>query len=167
VDPFFIGPVTLGEQGKLADLGAKHEKSSAAARIRHCTLSLLQWTVCDEDGKPLFSAEDLAGLMGKSSSSAFLRLQDAVLKFSGLTEESRRELEKKLADRADRRARFRLALELGRTVAELEATLSMPEWIEWLAYFRQESGNPKSATSSWQSQMRTMRLISDLQRTRG
>ena len=92
----FIRPVTLEEQGKLADLGAKHEKSSAAARIKHCTLSLLQWTVCDEDGNPLFTAEDLAGLMTKSSASAFLRLQDAVLKFSGLTEESRRELEKNL-----------------------------------------------------------------------
>jgi hypothetical protein len=92
----FIRPVTLEEQGKLADLGAKHEKSPAAARIKHCTLSLLQWTVCDEEGKPLFTAEDLAGLMGKSSASAFLRLQDAILKFSGLTEESRRELEKNL-----------------------------------------------------------------------
>ncbi len=92
----FIRPVTLEEQGKLADLGAKHEKSSAAIRIRHCTLSLLQWTVCAEDGKPLFTGEDLAGLMSKSSASAFLRLQDAVLKFSGLTEESRRELEKNL-----------------------------------------------------------------------
>lgn len=92
----FIRPVTLEEQGKLADLGVKHEKSSAAIRIRHCTLSLLQWTVCDEDGKQLFTAEDLAGLMSRSSASAFLRLQDAVLKFSGLTEESRRELEKNL-----------------------------------------------------------------------
>ena len=69
---------------------------SAAIRIRHCTLSLLQWTVCDENGNPLFTGEDLAGLMSKSSASAFLRLQDAVLKFSGLTEESRRELEKNL-----------------------------------------------------------------------
>ena len=92
----FIRPVTLEEQGKLADLGAKHEKASAAIRIRHCTLSLLQWTVCDEDGRQLFTAEDLAGLMSKSSASAFLRLQDAVLKYSGLTEESRRELEKNL-----------------------------------------------------------------------
>ena len=92
----FIRPVTLEEQGKLADLGAKHEKSSAAIRIRHCTLSLLQWTVCDEEGKPLFTADDLAGLMTKSSASAFLRLQDAVLRFSGLTEESRREQGKNL-----------------------------------------------------------------------
>jgi hypothetical protein len=92
----FIRPVTLEEQGKLADLGAKHEKSSAAVRIKHCTLSLPQWTVCDEEGKHLFTAEDLGGLMSKSSASSFLRLQDAVLKFSGLTEESRRELEKNL-----------------------------------------------------------------------
>ena len=92
----FIRPATLEEQGKLADLGAKHEKSPAAARIKHCTLSLLQWTVCNEEGKPLFTAEDLAGLMSKSSANAFLWLQDAILKFSGLTEESRRELEKNL-----------------------------------------------------------------------
>jgi len=92
----FIRPVTLEEQGKLADLGAKHEKSSAAIRIRHCTLSLLKWTVCDEEGKPLFTGDDLAGLMTKSSASAFLRLQDAVLRFSGLTEESRREQGKNL-----------------------------------------------------------------------
>jgi len=57
---------------------------------------LLKWTVCDEEGKPLFTADDLAGLMSKSSASAFLRLQDAVLRFSGLTEESRREQGKNL-----------------------------------------------------------------------
>jgi len=85
----------LGQPG-IAALVAKHEKSSAALRIRHCTLALIQWTVCDEEGKPLFTAEDLGGLMNKSSASAFLRLQDAVLKYSGLTEESRRELEKNL-----------------------------------------------------------------------
>ena len=65
-------------EGKLDDLGARHEKSSAAARIKHCVLSFLQWSVCDGDGKPLFTAEDLAGLMNKSSANAFLRLQDAV-----------------------------------------------------------------------------------------
>ncbi len=120
--------MTLEEQGKLADLGAKHEKSSVAVRIRHCTLSLLQWTVCDEEGKQLFTAEDLTGLMSKSSASAFLRLQDAVLKLSGLTEESRRELETNLADRADRGARFSLALELGPLVGQ-----SNPEAIGFWA----------------------------------
>ncbi len=34
----FIRLVTLEEQGKLADLGLKHEKSSAVARIRHWRL---------------------------------------------------------------------------------------------------------------------------------
>jgi hypothetical protein len=52
-------------------------------------------------------------------------------------------------------------------VAELEATLSMPEWIEWLAYFRHESrGSASKSSSTWQSQLKTMRLISDLQRTK-
>jgi hypothetical protein len=82
-----IRPVTLEEQGKLADLRAKHDKSFAAIRRRHCTPLLLQWSVCDEDGKPLFTGDNLAGLIGKSSSRAFLRLHNAVLKFSGLTEE--------------------------------------------------------------------------------
>lgn len=99
----YIRPVTLAEQGKLADLGARFEKSSAADRIKHCTLTLLQWTVCDEHGIQLFTAQDLVDLMSKpgSPASAFLRLQDAVLKFSGLTEESRKDLEKNLLTSQD------------------------------------------------------------------
>lgn len=42
----------------------------------------------------------------------------------------------------------------------------MPEWIEWLAYFMHESrgGAATASSSTWQSQLKTMRLISDLQR---
>jgi hypothetical protein len=45
----------------------------------------------------------------------------------------------------------------------------MPEWIEWLAWFRHETrgGSAPASSSGWQSQMRTMRLISDLQGIKG
>ena len=91
----FIRPLTIHEQAKLADLGTKYEKSSVVDRMKNCTLRLVQWSVCDEQGNPLFEAADLEPLMNKAAS-AFLRLQDAILALSGLTEESRKELEKNL-----------------------------------------------------------------------
>ncbi len=91
----FIRPLTIHEQAKLADLGTKYEKSSVVDRMKNCTLRLVQWSVCDEQGNPLFEAGDLEPLMSKAAS-AFLRLQDAILALSGLTEESRKELEKNL-----------------------------------------------------------------------
>ena len=91
----FIRPLTIHEQAKLADLGTKYEKSSVVDRMKNCTLRLVQWSVCDEQGNPLFEAGDLEPLMSKTAS-AFLRLQDAILALSGLTEESRKELEKNL-----------------------------------------------------------------------
>ena len=91
----FICPLTIHEQAKLADLGTKYEKSSVVDRMKNCTLRLVQWSVCDEQGNPLFEAGDLEPLMSKTAS-AFLRLQDAILALSGLTEESRKELEKNL-----------------------------------------------------------------------
>ena len=91
----FIRPLTIHEQAKLADLGTKHEKSSVVDRMKNCTLRLMQWSVCDDRGNPLFEAGDLEPLMSKAAS-AFLRLQDAILALSGLTEESRKELEKNL-----------------------------------------------------------------------
>jgi hypothetical protein len=91
----FIRPLTIHEQAKLADLGTKYEKSSVVDRMKNCTLRLVQWSVCDEQGSPLFEAGDLEPLMSKAAS-AFLRLQDAILALSGLTEESRKELEKNL-----------------------------------------------------------------------
>ena len=51
--------------------------------------------VDDEQGNALFETGDLEPLMSKAAS-AFLRLQDAILALSGLTEESRKELEKNL-----------------------------------------------------------------------
>jgi hypothetical protein len=91
----FIRPLTIHEQAKLADLGTKYEKSSVVDRMKNCTLRLVQWSVCDEQGNSLFEAADLEPLMSKAAS-AFLRLQDAILALSGLTEESRKELEKNL-----------------------------------------------------------------------
>ncbi len=91
----FIRPLTIHEQAKLADLGTKYEKSSVVDRMKNCTLRLVQWSVCDEQGNPLFEAGDLEPLMSKAAS-AFLRLQDSILALSGLTEESRKELEKNL-----------------------------------------------------------------------
>ena len=91
----FIRPLTIHEQAKLADLGTKHEKSSVVDRMKNCTMRLVQWSVCDERGGTMFEAADLEPLMAKSAS-AFLRLQDSILALSGLTEESRRELEKNL-----------------------------------------------------------------------
>ncbi len=91
----FIRPLTIHEQAKLADLGTKYEKASVVERMKNCTMRLVQWSVCDERGNALFETADLEPLMAKSAS-AFLRLQDAILALSGLTEESRRELEKNL-----------------------------------------------------------------------
>jgi hypothetical protein len=91
----FIRPVTLAEQAKLADLGVKYEKGSISVRMKSITLQLVQWAVTDSEGLPLFEAKDIEALMNKSAS-ALLRLQEAILKFSGLTEDSRRELEKNL-----------------------------------------------------------------------
>lgn len=91
----FIRPITLAEQARLADFGVRFEKASFTDRMRNITLRLVQWAVTDADGWPLFDEGDFEALMNKSAS-ALLRLQDAILRFSGLTEESRKELEKNL-----------------------------------------------------------------------
>jgi hypothetical protein len=91
----FIRPVTLKEQAKLADLGVKFEKASTLDRMKNGTLCLIQWTVCDAEGQSLFAPDDVSKLLDKSAS-AFLRLQDEILALSGLTKESREELEKNL-----------------------------------------------------------------------
>ncbi len=72
---------------------------------------------------------------------------------------------KKLAERLERRARFRLAETLGRTVAELEATMTYPEFLEWMAYFREEVGGTP-AEPGWRRMMQSMRLVSELQKAR-
>lgn len=90
-----IRPITLGEQAQLADLGARFEKKSTLERMKNGTLKLIQWSVCDEKGERLFSEEDVSALIDKSAS-AFLRLQDEILSLSGLTKESREEVEKNL-----------------------------------------------------------------------
>jgi len=88
-----VRPITLEEQGKMADLTRKFADANSATKLRECTLPLLLWTVLDIDGNPLFTREDLPKLQ-TSPAAAIMRVQDFVLKFSGLTEESRKELEK-------------------------------------------------------------------------
>ena len=91
----FIRPITLAEQGKLADLGTKWEKATLLEKMRRITMPLIIWVVCDEQGAPLFTADDIDELMNKSAGSVN-RLQDEIIKVSGLTAESRAELEKNL-----------------------------------------------------------------------
>lgn len=91
----YIRPITLEEQGKLADLGAKYEKANNQARLKECTLSLIEWTVVEEDGSPTFTHQEVAQLC-KAQAAAILRIQENVLKISGLTEEARKNLEKNL-----------------------------------------------------------------------
>jgi len=88
-----IRPITLAEQARLADLGSKYEKAGAVERMKNITLRLVQWAVTDEEGRPMFEPKDIEELQNKPAS-IFLRLQEAILSFSGLTEESRKELEK-------------------------------------------------------------------------
>lgn len=91
----FLRPISLTEQGKLADLGSKFEKATLLEKMRRITMPLIVWVVCEESGAPLFSADDIDALMDKSAGS-INRLQEEILKISGLTAESRAELEKNL-----------------------------------------------------------------------
>ena len=94
-DTVFIRPLTVLEHAKLADLGTKYEKGSNVDRMKNGTMRLVQWSVCDEQGNQLFETADIEALMNKPTS-AFLRLQDEILALSGMTGESRKELEKNL-----------------------------------------------------------------------
>jgi len=91
----YIRPITLAEQAKLADLGVKFEKALVAAKMKGVMLPLIQWAVVDAHGDQFFNAADLDALMNLPASSV-LRLQDEILAYSGLTKESREELEKNL-----------------------------------------------------------------------
>lgn len=90
-----IRPLTLAEQAKIADLGTKYDKSLVVAKAKGIMLPLIQWAVVDDDGNALFDNQDIDALMNKSAS-ALLRLQEEILAYSGLTKESREELEKNL-----------------------------------------------------------------------
>jgi hypothetical protein len=90
----WIRPVTLQEQGRLADAGHKFEKADPSARLKGTTVKLIIWVVSsDADGTLLFS-EDQVPQIVKQPASVFLRLQDEILKLSGLTEDSRAAIEK-------------------------------------------------------------------------
>jgi hypothetical protein len=95
-----IRPLTLAEQTRLAELGTKFEKANTAARVKSITLQVIKWSVTDADGVALFDDSDL-DLLLQSDASAIMSLQDAIIRYSGLTEESRRELEKNLLNQAD------------------------------------------------------------------
>ena len=89
----WIRPVTLGEQGKLANAGVKFEKADPSARLKGTTVALIIWVVSDENGNPMFAESDIPALMNQPAT-IFLKLQDAILELSGLTEASRAEIAK-------------------------------------------------------------------------
>jgi hypothetical protein len=95
----YIRPLTVAEQTKLAELGTKYEKANTSARIKSITLQVIKWSVTDADGAALFEDGDLDSLL-QSDASAIMSLQDAIVRYSGLTEESRKELEKNLLSQA-------------------------------------------------------------------
>ena len=90
----FLRPVMLEEQGKLADLQEKYKGALAVVRLKQAVLPLLEWAVCDADGAKMFTMDELVALTQKYPARTFLRLQKAIIDLSGLTEESRGELEK-------------------------------------------------------------------------
>jgi hypothetical protein len=101
---------------------------------------------------------------------ACFQLQDAILRFSGLTEESRRNW-KKFAECPGRRTRFALAERLGwRSVAKMETSMCCREYAEWIAYFnseRSEQSTPSNSTGgSRRKQMKVMRVFSEIQKIR-
>lgn len=91
----YLRPITLAEQGKLADLGTKYEKAGLLEKLRRITMQVIVWVTCDSAGAPLFTVDDIDVLMERSAGS-INRLQDEISKISGLTPESRAELEKNL-----------------------------------------------------------------------
>ena len=88
-----IRPITLEEQGKLADLTRKFADANNTVKLREISLSLLLWACCNADGEPLFSKDNIPKLAG-SPAAAIMRIQEQILRISGLTEETRKELEK-------------------------------------------------------------------------
>ncbi len=51
-------------------------------------------------------------------------------------------------------------------MAELEQTLTYPEFLEWIAYFRLESGGGSPSVPQWQKMMQSMRLVTELQKAK-
>jgi len=44
--------------------------------------------------------------------------------------------------------------------------MTYPEFVEWMAYFREEAGGTPAAPG-WRRMMQSMRLVSELQRAKG
>lgn len=93
----YVRPITLAEQGRLMDASASLDAKSTPTYFEKMkvTAKLICWTVCDDNGARVFTEADVAELINRQAS-AIYRLQDAILDFSGLTKESREELEKNL-----------------------------------------------------------------------
>ena len=96
----FIRPLTLAQQAKLADNGIKNEDSTVQVRMKDVMLPLILWSVVDENGDRIFDDSDKEKLMD-TPASALLALQEKILDNSGLTAESRAELEKNLKTAPD------------------------------------------------------------------
>ena len=96
----FIRPLTLAQQAKLADNGIKNEDSTVQVRMKDVMLPLILWSVVDENGDRIFDDSDKEKLMD-TPASALLALQEKILDNSGLTAESRTELEKNLKTAPD------------------------------------------------------------------
>lgn len=92
----YIRPLTLNEQAKLADRGEKFGKQSASSQLKNVMLPTIIWSVVDSDAVPVFDSADTDRLM-ETPASALLRVQDEILRFSGLTAAARADLEKNLS----------------------------------------------------------------------
>lgn len=95
----YVRPLTMAEQTQLAELGEKYRESNALSRIKKITLPVIAWVLVNPDGSQWFDAEkenEAVEQLAKLPASVILTLQDEIIKFSGLTEESREALAKNL-----------------------------------------------------------------------
>ena len=84
-----------------------------------------------------FSEEDEQYLHEEADAAMVDKLSEAILKLSGMVPGATEEAEK-LRERPELKFKFRLALALGRTVAELEETISSDELTQWIAFYNME-----------------------------
>lgn len=90
-----IRPLTLDEQARMADRADRNDKALVIAKAKNVMLPLIMWAIVDEEENPLFDKNDVDRLV-KTPASALLRLQDEIMRLSGLTKEAREEIEKNL-----------------------------------------------------------------------
>ncbi|MFA5388065.1 MAG: hypothetical protein WC322_06825 [Candidatus Paceibacterota bacterium] len=95
----YVRPMTMAEQTQLAELGEKYKESNALTRIKKITLPVISWVLVDPNGEQWFTQEqenEAVEKLAKLPASVVLGLQDKIIEFSGLTEESRQALAKNL-----------------------------------------------------------------------